>query len=261
MAEKNQMISRLKNEGQRIHAMVSPWSRSYLPDSKILGHLPETNPACGIRSRNAAKKMRFLYPENQGSIQPESLLHQAKIIKDRTSQYHRLLHLNPKVSRDSGLWSKIEQDLPSGAAPESVSPPEPGVLQQGSIIPKMSMFPAKGQPFSEFKSQIQSSEMLRPKPAAQVDKKPRVLPNSRIFARVQELTGKEPQEKQGSDDSETGEMPAQPPAAQDTIRRQVKAPEMPPARRRGFPPFPPGRRLPGLPALRQGLRQSSSRKR
>jgi hypothetical protein len=243
MAEKNQMISRLKNEGQRIRTMVTPWLRSYLPGSKTLGHLPEQNLAIGIKSRNAAKKMRFLHPENPGSIQPETLLHQAKLFKDRTSQYRQLLHVNPRVSRDSGLWSKVEQVLPSGTAPESGSPPEPGVLQQGSIIPKMSIFPKKGQSISEFKDQIQSSELFnKPKPAVQVDKKPRILPNSRVFARVQEITGNGPQELPGGDEAETEESPVQPsspapkstepslPAAHTTIQRQVEAQETLPVR-------------------------------
>ena len=248
MAEKNQMISHLKNAGERIHSMVTPWMRSYLPGSKTLEHLPGQNLAVGIKARIAAKKMRFLHPENQGSIQPETILQQAKAIKDKTSQYHQLLHVTPNVSRDSDLWSKVEQVLPSGTAPEPKSTPEPGVMQQGSIIPKMSMFPQKGQSISDFKDQIQSSGILnQPKPAARVDKKPRVLPNSRIFARVEEFSNKEPQEMAENENADGVETPTRPPEAapkssqlaqadRTTVQRQVDAQEIAPARQVPVPP-------------------------
>jgi len=197
----NLLTKHLHQQRDRIAGLLMPGAK-IAPDQRLFS--PLLPGFGGQKFRLAARKMRALDPARLGDLRLEQI---RQPLIGPFNEARNLLHLKPAAQGGvSSTWSQVETVFPSAAA-EPETPPAPGELRQGSIIPRMALVPTPGQSLESFKEQIQQRPKAPPPPAE--PPKPQISPKSRLFTRIQEITAtKNPEE-----------LPDGPPA-EATIQRQ-----------------------------------------
>jgi len=187
----------------------------------------------GGKFRLAARKMRVLDDSKLGHLHPDALKDFSQNIPVKFREVKKLIHFTPGSFRKASIWSEIDRTLPNQAESRSENPPLPGELRPGSIIEKMPMTPQSGQSIGSFKEQLQQFQPSTPqqKPL----RRPDPGPGSRLFSRIQEITGQD----QSPEVSSPGitEAEVKPPAAESkptstqgaTVQRQIDSSPIPEA--------------------------------
>ena len=209
----NLLTNHLHQQRDRIAGMLMPGAKTAPGQRPLSPVLPGFG---GQKFRLAARKMRALDPAQLGNLRPEKIL---QPLIGPVNEARNLLHLKPAAEENASTpWSQVETVFPSAAA-EPEPPSGAGELRQGSIIPRMALFPKPGQSLESFKEQVQQRAKVPPSSAE--PQKPQISPKSRLFSRVQEIaTPKTPEEP-------SVDLPAE-----ETIQRQPDfkrgpAPELP----------------------------------
>jgi len=181
----------------------------------------------GGKYRLAARKMRVLEESKLNRLRPNALKNFSHDIPAKFQGVKHLIHFKPASYRESSIWSEINRVLPNQAGSRPEIPSRPGELRPGSIIQKMLMTPQPGQSVESFREQLQqlgpSATRQRP------PQKPRLDPGSRLFSRVQEISGQaQPPEGSIPERLETRAEPTAPElkptlSSRDTIQRQAES--------------------------------------
>ena len=220
---KNPIANRIKGHRQQVRGMLTPGLSGATRDGSN-GRARFTHFGVG-KAKLAATKMRFLDHRRMGKVQSESTKAFSETIPQKFQQAQTLLRINPRMSRETSIWSEIDKTLPTQGGSAYEEPAQPGELRAGSVLQKFSMFPKEGQSIEAFKEQAKSlpkSPSRQPAPRP----KPTVAPKSRLFSRVQEVLPSQPVEKA----DETSERPPEKPASAkpETVQRQVDPAPAPP---------------------------------
>ena len=210
MATKNQVVERIKQQTRHTQGMIAPWLHNIVVNQKSSGLTPGLILPAGIKFRRAARKMRAINPENLQNIHPKNHIKLGQNITKKASGFQKLIYVDPKVTRDKSVWPELNRVYPNQSVIENNAPFEAGVLKQGSIIPKMNMFPTSGQSLTSFKEQMQSSNLPKPAPRA-VEKRNEPAPNARLYTRVQEFSQREQQQADASTEAEPNSNSETPP--------------------------------------------------
>lgn len=220
MTSTNLIVSHLQEQHTRIHKMLSPGLQRQPEDSPHTPLSPVAPDFAGRKFQLAAKKMRVLEPRRLGQFQPGLVTPLNTEIQNKFREPQKLIHIQPRQSRDTSIWSNVDTPLPSTQATRQEGPAEPGVLRQGSIIQRMSTTPKPGQSLDSFKQQIQSqSQRSQPKAAA---KRPVLDANARRFSRIQEISS-----EQKTKAPEEAEAPAAPEVPKPPSEQAAIEPEIP----------------------------------
>ena len=222
---KNPIANRIKGHRQQVRGMLTP-GLSGAASGGNSSRARFTHFGVG-KAKLAATKMRFLDHRRMGKVQSESTKTFSETIPQKFQQAQTLLRINPRMSRETSIWSEIDQTLPAQGGSTYEEPAQPGELRAGSVIQKFSMFPKEGQSIESFKEQAKSlpkppSRQPAPRP------KPAVTPKSRLFSRVQEVPPSQPAKKA----DETPKRPPEKPASvkPETVQRQTDPVSPPPKR-------------------------------
>jgi len=239
MTTSNPVITHLKQNSSRISRMLSVGQKS--SQAQTAGDFsPVASNFGGQKFQLAAQKMRILDLQKMGRNLPGQKQNPqlGTQIQARFADSAKLLHLSARPPGSDENWARVDMVYPSPNPVERPRvPDDPGILRQGSVIPKFSTFPAPGQTAESFKAQVQREAPNRivstrkpttPPPA-------RISPRDRLFSRVQEMTpdSKEPEkpvtgaveaETKTADIAETAKSPSPSiPAAGDgpAVQRQA----------------------------------------
>lgn len=143
----------------------------------------------GGKHRLAARKMRVLDDRKLGRLHPEALKDFSQNIPAKFREVKNLIRFTPGSFREASIWSEIDRTLPNQAGFSPEIPPQPGELRPGSIIQKIPMTPRPEQSIESFR---EGTQQFQPTPARQKPlQKPSLDPRSRLFSRVQEITGQD----------------------------------------------------------------------
>jgi len=203
MAAGNPIIQRIQGHKGRIQGMLTPGLRRPTGEQQPGRVSSVFTGFGGGKLKRVAKKMRVLDVGKLGNIQPQAHQKFAETIPQKFQEVKALIHLSPKFSQETSIWSEIETAHPSQAGGSMEIPHLPGDLRRGSTIQSLPMFPQPGQSLGEFKDTVRSI----PKPAKRTipPRKPRLDPKSQLYSRVQEI--KTPVEKPEIEEQISEETP------------------------------------------------------
>jgi len=220
-AAHNPIIKRIKGHTGRIKGMLTPGLRKPSDKQRSGGLSSIFTGFGGGKLKLAAQKMRALDVGNLGKIQPKAHQNFAETIPQKFQEVQELIHLPPKFTRETSIWSKIDRPLPTQTGARFDLPPQPDELLQGSPIQKFSMFPQPGQSLGDFKQQARSIPKPKTKPKALP--KPRLDPSAQLFTSIQEISkpAESPPEIPEVDDPEHTEPPADPDVVQPSLRKRL----------------------------------------
>ncbi len=235
MAEQNALVERLKARRGQAGSLLAPWLRALAANSSA--GLPVFSP--GLRQRQAARQMRILDAGKFGISHPGAASRLSQNLTQKFSGVRELVHLKAQPGRQGSLWSRLDIVLPNQQAAAPEEPSQPGVLRQGSVIPRMtsgsSPFPRPGQSTEDFKRQVEAG-----RPAAAPERpaqKPALPQRARLYSRVQEITSRpvsgqsrEAEEPSAGPESEpqTPSLSTPPLQPADRLPPQLEAPEAEP---------------------------------
>jgi hypothetical protein len=214
MTTSNPVITHLQQNSSRISRMLTVGQKS--SQAQTAGDFsPVASNFGGQKFQLAAQKMRVLDLQKMGRNLPgqKQSPQLGTQIQARFADSAGLLHLSARSPGSDANWAQVNMVYPRTNPVERSQPPvpdEPGILRQGSVIPKFSTFPAPGQTAESFKAQVQREAPNRivstRKPTRETPPAARVGPRDRLFSRVQEMTpdSKEPEKPSaGATEAET----------------------------------------------------------
>ena len=183
----SELVSRLQDQRNRIQGMLSPGTRKE-PGSENVRLSPVAADFAGRKFQLAAKEMRVLSVEKANALFSKNSFSLSGDVLGKFKAIEQIIHINPRTTRESGIWSEVEATLPGGREQtiREVPQPEDGILRQGSIIRKMKTVPDPGQSIDSFRREIESQprSVLRTQSR---NRKPAISPGDRMFSRVQEI--------------------------------------------------------------------------
>lgn len=217
----------------------------------------------GAKYKASLPAIKFLNKERLGNLRPDLINLLGRSLPARFANSRSLLRLRPAYATGGGLWPELERPLPlQPTASPAESTLEPGTLRQGSIIQKFQTMPKPGQSLESFKEQVGQQARPRPTSAPEKPRPAKPGPNTRLFSKVEEISGR----KSEPAPEEQPTPPAQPPApAADTLQPQRDVPRSetapaPIAAPRADVPVPPADAAPPPPALAHPPKPASQEK-
>jgi hypothetical protein len=223
VAAQNKLVERITHQKGRIQTMLAPWLRGAPGQSNLQRKKPGQDIPVGLRFKVAARKMRVLDDQHSQFVHPEKTAALGLNLKAQFQNAHTLTHINPKIQRKAAGWSELERVYPKQFGGEPSAPEEPGVMKQGSIIPRFT--PTPEQLLASFQTNPRSEATKpapTPPPAKKAAPQPNLDPRNRLFTRIEEVPGNQPKPA-ASEPTHAKEPPHPSPAPAPSVQRQMES--------------------------------------